>query len=567
MIALRRILATLASLLVLSACTKAAPPSKSASVGREEILSIIALNDLHGQVEALPVFAGYVANLRRARKADRGGVLVLDAGDMFQGTLACNLDEGQSLFRAYRALGVSAVALGNHEFDFGPLGAGPSPPDADPEGAIKARIQEATFPVLSANLVDRATGRPVTWPKLAPSVLLYEGGVKIGIVGGVTDEAGRIIKPEYFKGLAVAPLASSVEREARLLRKAGAEVVVALVHAGAECHRFDDPRDLSSCDGGEALTLARRLPTGLVNVIVGGHTHAGVAHFENGVAVVEAYLSGRAFSRVDLRFDRVARRVISTSIQPPHPLCPTLDANHCVLGNYEGAPVRPDPAVRQAIASQVKAAEARSNTPLGVRIDRTLPREHQSESALGNLFADLMLEASPGADLALANGGSLRADLPSGMLTYGRLFEAMPFDNRLVVIELRAETLMHALAVHFASRLHGLVSVAGVRVIARCRAGALEVSLLRRDGTPIAPGEVLRMATSDYIASGGDRFLDPGAVSNESDAASAPFVRDILAQGLSRRAPALKPSELEVSKAHPRLDLPTPRPVSCGPLR
>ena len=88
-------------------------------------LSVVGTIDLHGHLAALPWLSGYVENLREQRQADGGGVLLLDAGDMFQGTLESNLAEGAPVVAAYNALGYTAVAIGNHEFDFGP--AGPAP--------------------------------------------------------------------------------------------------------------------------------------------------------------------------------------------------------------------------------------------------------------------------------------------------------------------------------------------------------------------------------------------------------------------------------------------------------
>src|SRR5512143_2481080 len=84
-------------------------------------LSIVGTNDLHGHVERLPALAGYVARLRELRAKD-GGLLVLDAGDMFQGTLESNMNEGKAVIAAYDAIGYDAAALGNHDFDYGPVG-------------------------------------------------------------------------------------------------------------------------------------------------------------------------------------------------------------------------------------------------------------------------------------------------------------------------------------------------------------------------------------------------------------------------------------------------------------
>src|SRR5262245_25533240 len=141
-----------------------APPRPVAPI----TISIVGTNDLHGHIEALPRLGGYVANLRRARARDGGGVVLLDGGDMFQGTLESNMNEGAAVVRAYNALGYDAAAIGNHDFDFGPVGPETAPlaPGDDPRGALKARAAEARFPFLAANLVEKATGAPPPWPNV-----------------------------------------------------------------------------------------------------------------------------------------------------------------------------------------------------------------------------------------------------------------------------------------------------------------------------------------------------------------------------------------------------------------
>src|SRR6185369_832792 len=317
----------------------------------------------------LPVLGGYLANLRRARARDGGGVLLLDAGDMFQGTLESNLGEGAAVIRAYGALGYGAAAIGNHEFDFGPAGpaATPRSPADDPRGAIKARAAEARFPLLAASTIDAATGRPVAWPgvNIRPSVVLDVAGVKVGVIGVTTPATPRATIAANVRGLSFAPLAPAIAAEARALRAAGATMIVVAAHAGGGCTRLDDPDDLRSCEAdAEIFRVARALRAGDgaadvgvgVDVIVAGHTHDGVAHRVAGVAIIESYAEGRAFGRVDVTIDRATGRPIATRIHPPRQLCASPQA--CAAERYEGAPVVADPAVAAAIAPDVQRARA-----------------------------------------------------------------------------------------------------------------------------------------------------------------------------------------------------------------
>ncbi|MCH9695322.1 MAG: hypothetical protein K0U72_12500 [Gammaproteobacteria bacterium] len=135
------------------------------------VISLIGLNDVHGQLlpdadkAGLTTISGYVDALREVRAAD-GAVLLIDAGDMWQGTIESNLNEGAAVVDAYNAMGVAAAAIGNHEFDFGPAGPAPIPESEtdDPRGALKARASEADFPLLAANLIEWKQANRLTGP-------------------------------------------------------------------------------------------------------------------------------------------------------------------------------------------------------------------------------------------------------------------------------------------------------------------------------------------------------------------------------------------------------------------
>jgi 5'-nucleotidase len=160
------------------------------------------------------------------------------------------------------------------------------------------------------------------WQNLRPSTTVEVAGLPIGLVGVTTRATPRSTLPSNFAGLAVTALEEAIVREARRLRAEGVRAVVVLAHEGGRCREFRDPEDLSSCEAGsEIFEVARRLPAGLVDVIVAGHTHQGIAHVVNGVAIVESFAEGRAFGRVDLVFDGRTRRVRALRVHPPRPLC------------------------------------------------------------------------------------------------------------------------------------------------------------------------------------------------------------------------------------------------------
>ena len=256
-------------------------------------VELFSTSDRHGNVERAAQLSTLV---KQAKARSRGPVVLLDAGDLFTGTLEADLGEGAIVVRAMNAIGYDAVAMGNHDFDFGPVGERNIPKSEadDPRGAIKARVQEMRFPLLACNLVEERTGKPPAFVK--PYAIVTRGGVKIGVVGGITEDTPHTTMSPNLIGLRIEKLAPSIARAAAEARKAGADVVVALVHAGAECkqhpHHLSSafPGEVKECKDGEAFPLARALaaqpPASRVDVILAGHTHQQLTAVEIGRAHV-----------------------------------------------------------------------------------------------------------------------------------------------------------------------------------------------------------------------------------------------------------------------------------------
>jgi 5'-nucleotidase len=546
----------------------AAPPTGSASGATASgviILSVVGTSDLHGHVLSqkgkggLDLLAGYLANLRAARAKDGGGVVLVDAGDLFQGTLESNLGEGAVVIEMYNALGYTAATLGNHEFDFGPVGEATTPekPGDDPRGALAARVAQARFPFVSANIVDDKRGTPLPWKNLHASTIVEVAGVKVGLVGVATLATPRTTMAANFAGLRMTPLADALAREAAALRKRGAQVVVAMAHEGGNCRHFDDPHVLDSCDPNEDLMpVLAALPPGTLDALVAGHSHQGMAHFVHGTPVVQSFASGRAFGRIDLSLDvhdPAHVRVVATKIFPPE--------NVVDGATYEGAPVHADAAIAALAADDLEKARSRQEASLGVTLADGIDRGYDRESEEGNLFADLMLAALPGSDVAITNGGGLRADLPAGPLNYGRLYEAYPFDNHFARVKLSVKELRAIVAGNL-QRQGGILSLGGVRARAACKGGALEVVLTRPSGTPLRDDETLVVVTSDFLATGGDKTfaaLAPGKV----EIVDAPLIRDGIRQAHTQRGGTLHGRHFYDPKQR-RLSFEGRRPLTCA---
>jgi 5'-nucleotidase len=226
--------------------------------------------------------------------------------------------------------------------------------------------------------------------------------------------------------------------------------------------------------------------------------------------------------------------------------------------------VVPDARVAAAIApSLAEVAEMRARK-VGVTLSEPLRRAYRAESPLGNFVADVIRVATA-ADVGLTNGGGLRADLPAGELTYGALFEALPFDNRLATMTLSGAELRELLRRNF-SHDKGILSVAGIAVRAACTGGRLVIELTRSDGTVISDGAKLKVGTTDFLANGGDDF-GPTVAARSPVFLDGPPIRDVVVDALAKRVAGgdtrLAPAGF-FDPTHPRLSLVGPKPIFCS---
>ncbi len=535
-------------------------------------LTIIGTNDVHGELlpEALhgglTTFSGYVAAVRSARADDGGAVLLIDAGDMWQGTLESNLAEGAPIVEAYNVLGYAAATIGNHEFDFGPLGelAIPASAGDDPRGALRQRISEAKFPVLNANIIDTASGELIDWENVTASIMTEAAGVQVGIIGLITAHALQVTIAANAAGLEIAPLADAIIREATELRAQGADVVIVTAHAGSYCTEFDDSLDLSSCNlDGEIVRVANALPAGLVDHIIAGHVHEAMAHVINGIAVTSSYSNTHAFDRVDFSIDRATGQIVDRKIFPPQLNCPafvvatgecawlSIDSDAVRPATYEGRAVVAMPSILKIAAHAKEYAAVIKSEPLGVTIETPFDLDGNPESPLGNLFTDAVLD-SVDAEIAMHNvSGGIRAILPAGELTFGKVFDVMPFDNRVAIIDMSGAELRRVISAQVV-RQGRRVGFSGMRVFVACDDDVTNVEMILNNGTVISDDDRIRIAANDFLATGGDGILTPvippGGIEYAYDAR---LTRDLLTQWFRNHGGNLKASDFS-SEASPR---------------
>ena len=568
-------------------CLLACQPSDRQQAGSNDfVLTIVGTNDIHGAVAAndgrggLPMLSAYINALREARAAEGGALLLIDAGDMWQGTLESNLGEGSEIVAAFNTMGYVAAAIGNHEFDFGPEGPEDKPVSIsdDPRGNLKARAAEAAFPLLAANLIDDTTGRPVDWPNVVPAVLLNVEGVKVGVIGVVTSDAFITTLAANTGGLTIAPLAETVIEQAVSLREQGATLVIVTAHAGGRCVDFTNPADLSSCEpAAEIFAVAEQIPEGLIDHIIAGHVHAGLAHEVNGITITSAYTRAEAFGRVDFVIDRNNGSWTSRRVFAPQSVCERVirEGSECVAAGtaesaapeYAGNSLVADAAVVDALQPAFARASRVKEAQLGVSLQTPIRLRAEGVSPLGNLFADGLLAAMPEADIAIHNSrGGLRTDLPGGVLKFGDIYRVFPFSNRIVSFELTARQLKSVFEKQLSQDRGVQISFAGLRVRAGCEAGRLAVDLFRASGEKLQDTDRVIVASNDFLVTGGDGIFEPVIPSQGLEYSNdGPLMRDVVVDYLRSIDSPLHES-LFVDAQNPRLQSPRGnRPVDCSP--
>lgn len=504
----------------------------------ERLVTILGTNDMHGGAEMTPegfgprrgqllgglaVWSGIAAAIREGlarRYGDRSGVLLLDAGDQFQGTLLSNFDQGLLLYDAMNFLRYDAAIPGNHGFDFGPVSTmdtrtgdvtvtDPLGPD-NRLGALTRLAAAADFPLLSANTYLRssladaagaaveveqvgcrptAEGVEIDWsrarrpPIFRPYAVREVAGLRAAIVGIDHHETALTTTAANVRDLCFRGEVETYEEVRREL-EGQADLFVLVIHNGDSNTDFELSEIAGALAGGDR---------DLVDAVVAGHTHYTNNVLASGVAAMQSGSGTSRFGRIDLIWNDASRRVDKTKTRfrggiPMWPdacdaaaegFCEVRDASsgtvqeHEVRIAYEGVPVVPDPRVVARIGEARRTLAALADRVLGTAEAR-LTSDRISESPLADRMTDAMLAAAgtaeidgkpAGVEISVINTGGLRAPIERGEVTYEELFAVMPFDNEIAVVECSGDTLVKLMGLS-ADRCgrHGAIIPAGLVV-------------------------------------------------------------------------------------------------------
>jgi 2',3'-cyclic-nucleotide 2'-phosphodiesterase (5'-nucleotidase family) len=342
-------------------------------------LTILHVNDVHAQITPRPDgqggFAYLQATLKRER-ADCTHCIVVQAGDMVQGTAVSSVFKGTPIFELANLFRFDAGTLGNHDFDYGPE-------------KLAGFLKIANYPIVSVNLRDGAGKSPVK-----PYVVIERGGLRIGIIGAMTDTLNKLVTPQILSGMRTTPAMEAIRQVAAELRPK-VDVIVLLAHFTPS----------------EETAVLREVMD--VNVMVGGHLHTALPKLTMADDRILVRLNSNAteLGRLDMMFDTETKKVASSTWR------------RIAVGRNT---IEPDAEMARAVAGWDAKVAAMMDIPIG-EASQVL-----SGPAVKAWCEKVLVDATK-ADLAYCNAGGMRAAIPKGVVTVRNIWDVMPFDNRIVV--------------------------------------------------------------------------------------------------------------------------------------
>lgn len=473
------VLLGLLALPLLSAGGVAPSPAVEARAPEEVHLVVLHTNDLHGQVVPLPAtwvkdqdppptsgglarVGAYIHKVRRETEAAGGSVVVVDAGDWYQGTPEGGLDKGLGILRGLELMGYDAMAVGNHEFDHG-------------VEHFEGMLEQVELPALLANARTKTGG---TLPGTGEYVLLERAGLTIGVVGMCSDQTPQMSHPTT-RDLEWESSADTLRRIRKEVGEDAVDLWLPVTHCGVDADR----------------ELAREHPD--LELIVGGHTHT-VLHRgvrEGRTLIVQAGSKARSVGRVDLWFDAETQELVRGEAKLVN-----------LYADYEAPDRRED---LEAHCAELERRSAEAMDKVVGQLAEELDRDGGSSrsSAAGNLITDVM-RARTGADVAIHNRGGIRAALDAGPVTRRDLFRILPFDNSLETLTMTGRQLHDLLARSIEGQGRSGLEFSGLVARVR-RAGRYpEVVEFVVGGVVLDPEGTYRVTTNNFLASGGDAYRE-----------------------------------------------------------
>ena len=487
----KRFLTAALALLLLVSCGTLKPAGDFGSLnhgdavllsdGRAKYVDILAFNDLHGAVYEDPlgknVGMAKMATVVKRLKAQNPNTILVSAGDNYQGSALSVVTRGAIVSEFFKAIGLAASAVGNHEFDW-------------TDEWFDDWTRDGGFPFLAANIVDKRTGKLPEW--VQPYLVAKIGGRTVAFIGLSTLETPTSTKGEYVANYEFTDPAKAALKWANYLRvNYKPDAIIALTHIPSAMDGIDKGQAVSTSQANELLSVARH---GGVDAIITGHSHNTVNGELEGVPVLQASYNGRAFGKIRLTFKEGSGVSLSASL---------------VEFWQEKAELVQDPEVRGIIDGYV-AKYGQQFLKRVAKVEGELAHDRLLTPNVSPMGAWVcgVLKNRYKVDVAIMNGGGLRKPFPAGYVAVQDFWDLMPFDNTAVVFEATGADL-RAMVDHGIDSLdfaNGQFAGLVVRYNPSRPYGQKIVSMTLSDGTPVKDDQLYRVVTNDFIFEGGDAY-------------------------------------------------------------
>jgi 2',3'-cyclic-nucleotide 2'-phosphodiesterase (5'-nucleotidase family) len=468
--------------------------------------------------------------------AERGPYLLLDSGDFFQGAPEGTLSRGSSVVGLMNVARYDAVAIGNHEFDFG-------------EDNLKRLNSLADFPLLAANIQAQRNGAPVSYAR--PWALFERGGVKVGVVGLATRFTSTSTLPAHVEHLHFVEEVAAARPHVEALRAAGAEVVIALTHCGVgpsvsrkRVRTADFQPTQADLHYPGDIQIAREAG---VDLVLGGHAHAAFSELwrpEGGALIAQSGEHLEGFTKVTITIEpgaetpQIKGHLVPLWLDELPKASSTPEGEARAQGLRERLAAEVERVVSE-VGAQMNVVIGEAADPLPRMVDTTSEGPAHLDGPLPNLFCDAM-ERVAEAELALHNTFGFRNDLPQGPLTVGHLYQVMPFDNNLAVMELTGAQIKAILSANLKGGVSRIQVSSSLTMKAQVSEGGEVRSVeINVKGEPLDEARRYKVAMNSYMSGGGSCCKALKALPSTDTAIPLRVLfMDVVREGSPLKAPA-----------------------------
>jgi 5'-nucleotidase / UDP-sugar diphosphatase len=475
----------------------------SLMMAEELLLDIMFTNDIHGGIDRYaatfmnpeypPMLGGgaaaaaYIKSIRQQSSKIRDNLL-FDDGDFFQGHPVGTMTQGKAVVEYFNMIGYDLAVIGNHEYDIG-------------EEALMETLKDAEFPFLSCNIFRRGTDELVDY--VQPYIIFEKMGIKIGVIGVTTTDTEQMSFPEHIENIEFRAAKPAVKKYVKILRQVEkVDLVFVTGHMGlpydpepAYEHRYAEDKEPTERRWGyDAQEIAHEIEG--IDVLFGGHMHKGFAQAwedpDTHTLVFQGYAYGSNVAHVILKIDPETKTLMGYD---------TPAIKEGVLVTLFEDEFIGDEEIGNRIQEMQDIAEEGMDEIVGeseVYLSRV---GNGPQNVIGNLVCEAMKEYAD-ADFAFLNLGGIRADIKAGPVSYRDVFNVMPFDNQVVMMEVDGRFLKDIIEMRVSGGRHGL-RVAGVEVVTNRKNDDYDrVTSLLIGGEPWQADKIYKVATTDFLLQG-----------------------------------------------------------------